>query len=469
MVTILQLMERQLKTSDDSVYREDSMLDYPIPTVDAFSLAYENLEKKSYEKILDYQNKLKENTNRHRVAQIEHEVIDLTRRTRILLREGEPLDSPEVIALNEQKKEIREEKRRIESDAAKKALTDVFGRGARPESIWSVCYKNSMYAAGFYEFQSCNEAWRGEEYASLASRPWFVSSLEKVKELLSSGRKVGIEGGSCLFGTDEMHFILTLQNGEVHRFDFNTLQEIEPGREFYHGMTQELFRFMQMREDQIVDARVECPKRAITIDEYEAIHFLLLLSRGLDAKLVITIPDMSYDKTFEAAFSGLDEKLYVPFHERFLAECRRMTKLSVNLIHNLAAMEGVRDYEIFYSGNERLCRIFEKERSVYLDRYAKKFLTKRDGMMEALTDYICMPAMPLYLYGIRDVIEVNRIEECPSIEKCRRIHRSALNLCDILYTQKPGTNGKTAGFYADMDHKEYIDEKLFFETKHHDC
>ncbi len=462
-------MERQLKTTEDSVYREDSMLDFPITTVDHFSLTYENLEKKSYEKILYYQNEVKEKMDMVRVSQIDHEVTDLTRRTRILLREGELLDSPEVIALNERKKEIREEKRRIESQAAKKALADVFGEGARPENIWSVCYKNSMYAAGFYEFQSCHDPWRGEEYASLAGRPWFVSSLEKVRELLSSGRKVGIEGGSCLFGTDEMHFILTLENGDVHRFDFNTLQEMKPGREFCHGMTQELFQFMQKRAGQVVSAKVECPKRAITIDEYEAIHFLFLLSRGLDAKLVITIPDMSYDKTFAAAFSGLDPKLYGPFHEKFLAECRRMTKLSINLIHNLAAREGVTDYEIFYSGNERLCRIFEKERSVYLERYAKKFLTKRDGMMEALTDYICMPAMPLYLYGLKDVIEVNRLEECPSIEKCRRIHRSSLNLCDILYTQKPGINGKTAGFYADMDHKEYIDEKLFFETRHHDC
>lgn len=464
-----QIMERQLKTADDSVYREGSMLDYPIPTVDDFSIAYENLEKKSYGKILDYQNEVKEKTDMVRVSQINHEVTDLTRRTRVLLREGEALDSPEVTALNEQKKKIREEKRRIESVAAKKALADVFGEGARPEKIWSVCYKKSMYAAGFYELQSCHDAWRGEEYAPLAERPWFVSSLERVRELLSSGRKVGIEGGSCLFGTDEMHFILTEENGDVHRFDFNTLQEIEPGREFYHGMTQELFQFMQKRADRIVRAEVECPKSAITIDEYEAIHFLFLLSRGLDAKLVITIPDISYDKTFAAAFSGLDPKLYVPFHEKFLAECGRMTKLSVNLIHNLAAREGVADYEIFYSGNERLCRIFEKERSAYLERYAKKFLTKRDGMTEALTDYICMPAMPLYLYGIKDVIEVNRLEECPSIEKCRRIHRSSLNLCDILYIQKPGTNGKTAGFYADMNHKEYIDEKLFFKTQYHDC
>ncbi len=464
MVTIRQIMERQLKMADDSVYREDSMLDYPIPTVDNFSLTYENLEKKSYEKILNYQSEMKEKADLVRIAQIDREVTDLTRRTRVLLREGETLDSPEVTALNEQKKKIREEKRRIESKAAKKALADVFGEDARPENIWSVCYKNSMYAAGFYEFQSCHDAWRGEEYAPLAERPWFVSSLERVRELLSSGRKVGIEGGSCLFGTDEMHFILTLENGDVHRFDFNTLQEIEPGREFYHGMTQELFQFMQKSADQVVGAAVECPKRAITIDEYEAIHFLFLLSRGLDAKLIITIPDMSYDKTFAAAFSGMNPELYEPFHEKFLAECRRMTKLSINLIHNLAAREGVADYEIFYSGNERLLRIFEKKRGVYLERYEKKFLTKRDGMMGALTDYICMPAMPLYLYGLKDVIEVNRLEECPSIEKCRRIHRSSLNLCDILYTQKPGTNGKTAGFYADMNHKEYIDEKLFFET-----
>ncbi len=461
MITIRQVLESRMQTIDQSVYREGRMLDYPIPTVDHFTLSCENLEKKSYEKIRRYQNIAKESTDTARVAVIDREVAELTRRTRAALRAGETLDSPEVTAYNERKKEIREEKRQIENTAAKKALQEVFGEKARPEQVMSVCYKDSMYAADFYEFQTCHKAWTGEDYDLLASRPWFVSSLERVRELLKSGREVGIEGGSCLFGTDEIHFILTLKNGEVHKFDFNTLQEIRPGREFYHGMTQELFDFMQMRGDQVAAALVECPKRAITIDEYEAVNFLFLLSRGLRAKLVVTIPDMSYDKTFSAAFSGMDKEIYEPFHKSFLSECRRMTKLSINLIRNLADREGVTDYEIFYSGNERLCRIFEEKRSVFLDRYAKKFLTRRDGMADALTDYICMPAMPFYLYGIKDVIEVNRLEECPSIEKCRRMHRSALNLCDILYTQKPGRNGKTAGFYADMEHKEYIDEKLF--------
>ncbi len=461
MITIRQIMERQSGTLDDSVYIEDQMLDYPIPTVDCFSLSYENLEKRSYEKVLKYQSRVQELTDRKRLTGIDREVLDLTRRTRTLLREGEPLDSPEVISLNERKKEIRDKKRQLENAASRKALAEVFGEKSRSDQIWSACYKNSMHAAGFYEFQSCNAAWTGEDYAPLAERPWFVSDLEKVRELLSSKGPVGIEGGSCLFGTDEMHFILTLKNKEVHRFDFNTLQEIKPGREFYHGMTQELFEFMSMQGDQVAAAQVECPKKAVTIDEYEAIRFLFLLSRGLKAKLVITIPDISYDKTFAAAFAQLDQKLYEPFHESFLSECRRMTRLSVNLIHNLAAGEGIVDYEIFYSGNERLCKVFEEKRKVFLDRYAKKFLTKRNGMSEALMDYICMPAMPMYLYGIKDVIEVNRLEECPSIEKCRRIHRSSLNLCDILYTQKPGTNGTTAGFYADMNNKEYIDEKLF--------
>ncbi len=461
MISIRKILDAHMLLPDETVYRDDSMLDYPIPTAGNFSLAAEDLDRKSYNKILSFQEKMNERIDRSRLSEIDREVTDLTRRTRGLLREGEGLDSPEVIALDERKKSIREEKKRIEKRAGDEAFRDVFGKGGRREDICSVCFKESMYAAGFYEFQSCHAAWTGPDYIPLQERPWFVSSLERVKELLSSGRRIGIEGGSCLFGTDEMRFILTLKNGEEHRFDFNTLQEIRPGRDFFHGSTDELFEFMQMCGDQVASAEVDCPKEAITIDEFEAVHFLFLLSRGLEAKLIITIPDMSYDKTFITLFSGLDDKIYNPFHEQFLSECRRMTDLSINLIRRLAQESAVKDYDIFYSGNEELCRIFHEKRTPFLDRYAKKFLTRRNGMMDALADYICMPAMPLYRYGIRDVIEVNRLEECPSIEKCRRIHRSALNLCDILYTQKPGLNGKTAGFYADMNHKEYIDEELF--------
>ncbi len=78
-------------------------------------------------------------------------------------------------------------------------------------------------------------------------------------------------------------------------------------------------------------------------------------------------------------------------------------------------------------------------------------------MEGALMDYICMPAMPFYFYGVRDVIEVNRLEEYPSMEKCRRVHRSAFRLYEMLYPQRIGKNGKTSGFYGKFEEKEFVE------------
>lgn len=49
-----------------------------------------------------------------------------------------------------------------------------------------------------------------------------------------------------------------------------------------------------------------------------------------------------------------------------------------------------------------------------------------------------MPALPYYLWGTRDVIEVNRLEECPSIEKCKRIHNGKFHLHSMLFPQRGG-------------------------------
>ncbi len=457
MNTILNIISDNGSAIGSTVYDECAMLDFKIPTSGSWSLQSEDLQKKSYSKIINYQNKRDEYLQSSKLNELLVRENNLTVQTEELIRNGSSPASAEVVELGRKKAKIRSEKRRLISKASRKALDEVFGKGVGEESVSAVYFKDSIAAVDFSELQECNGKWSGEEYSLLSGRPWFVRNLESFKKLIAKGGKIGIEGGPCLFGTDEMRFIFKLRNGSTRVFDFNVMQEIIEGREFSPDSSTELYDFMQSESGNIENASVSCPKEYLTIDEYEQMAFIFLLARGLDAKVIMTIPDLSYNKTFISLFSSLDESIYRPFHESFLAECQRMCLVSIRTIDSLAEKYSVRDYEIFYSGNEARCRIFEEQKNEFIERYRKKNkLTTRSWMEGALQDYICMPAMPFYFYGLTDVIEINRLEEYPSLEKCRSIHSSAFELHELLYPQKLGRNGRISGFYSAFDEKEFI-------------
>ena len=114
---------------------------------------------------------------------------------------------------------------------------------------------------------------------------------------------------------------------------------------------------------------------------------------------------------------------------------------------------------VLHGRSEEMNACFSGGRDRYMQKDVIRKITGRDGMEDAIRDYICMPAMPYYLWGSETILEVNRLEEYPSVEKCRRVHRGLFRLAELMYPQKICANGRTSGFYADRDSKEYLYEK----------
>ncbi len=457
MNTIRHIIEDSSLLLDDTVYNESEMLDFEMPTVGSWSIHTEDPDKSSFAKMIEYRKARDRYASDEGIDELVHREDKLTASVTEMILGGALPKSPKVLELGREKARIRKEKKRILASASRKALDDVFSERVGENGISSVYFKDSLVALPFSELQSCNERWKGEAFELLEKRPWFVRDLSELRRMLEKKGPVGIEGGACLFGSDEMRFIFRMKNGDTRVFDFNVMQEIKKGHVFSPVSSTELHDFIQSEGGDIESASIDCPKKQLTIDEYEVIVFIFLLAGGLDAKVVVTIPDISYDKTFISLFSSLDESIFRPFHESFLSECHRMCSVTVNMIDGLAKVFSFKDYEIFYSGNEERCRLFEEKKGEFLSKYRKKHkLTTRDWMTPALMDYICMPAMPYYFYGTENVIEVNRLEESPSIEKCRSIHHTSFDLYEILYPQKMGKNGRTSGFYSAFDEKEFI-------------
>ena len=456
-LSIRQVLEKNGMDLSDSVYSDSAMVDFAVPASGTWQLKKESLEDSEYGKNILYRKTKKALSECRGAKDIKRRMNAISGEMHGMLEEGGSREEPDFIALGKQKKLLRKERKAILEKASEEACLSLFGKELPDGALNSCCFNESLWAFDLNEVLETREGIETGEYALMAQRPWFTVNLASLRKSFAGGEKVGVEGGPCLFGTDELHFSFTMKDGSVRRFDYNTRQEILPGREFLQGTTMELFDFMEEECGNVAAASLDCPKRSITVDEYEMLKYILLVARYLDARAIVTIPDFSYDKTFASMFSGLDPGVYEGFHEAFRRECLRMSDLMIDTTKKLALQYGVDDYVIFHSREEELLDIFYEKREPFCtDKYANRFLTSRNGLRDALLDYICMPAFPYYLFGIREIVEVNRIDEFYSIHKCKKIHHSAINLNVLLFPEKTCGNGKTSGFFAKMEDKEFV-------------
>lgn len=437
-VTSLRRILKENKiTLSESVYYESPILDYPISAVGEWGIKSEKTFKNSYLKIIRFQKMMAEKKNETEYKKILEQISELPNDEKIL------------------KSKLRAKKKRIENRFRKQSELACFGVNLYPDTPVSISYKSGASAIDISEFPEFSQIIA--EHSEIALRPWFTGDPEKLRLLLSSERPVGMEGGACLIGNNELCFSLTLKNGENHIFDFNSMRRIKNGCSVLSSaVSSELYEFVKIHKNSIEAAETICIKKALSIDEYEEIQFLFALAKVCNAKLVITVPDMSYEKTFLKIFEELPKNIFEPFYKLFMKEVYRICDISLIWIEKFKKNYGMNDAVILHKRNTDAVSCFEESKKLYINDYIKRHLTKKTEMEPALLDYICMPAAPFYLWGIKDIIEINRLEEYPSIEKCLNIHRGKISLNYMLYPQRLSKNGKTSCFYAEENFKEYI-------------
>ena len=83
-------------------------------------------------------------------------------------------------------------------------------------------------------------------------------------------------------------------------------------------------------------------------------------------------------------------------------------------------------------------------------------LTKQIGKEGAVYDYVSYPAMPYYFWGIKNILQVDSVDEVNSMEKCAKVHKKELNIIGILYPEIISKNGVDTIFNAERKHKNYV-------------
>lgn len=291
-------------------------------------------------------------------------------------------------------------------------------------------------------------------YSIRDTLPYFTAGIPEIAAKLKAGEKVAVEGGPCLFGTDEVMVEIIRKDGRKDYFDYNTGKSYLIQGESDENM--DFREFVAVHAGEIDTLHFENRKSGLTPQEWAFIKYPFEIAKALSAPLVIPIPDMSYAKYLEAVLKDVDEKV----RQEALFEFRRVeyeiSDLYLNLIEELRGIYKDVRCEVVHERNHELCHRFYDARAPYVER--NKILRSLTGIpekIESIKDYVSMPALPYYLFGIDNVIEVDSMDETDSFRKCRKAHKGSLNLACILFPELLSKDKVHTIFDAPWDRKEY--------------
>lgn len=281
--------------------------------------------------------------------------------------------------------------------------------------------------------------------------PYFTAGLEAFSTAVARGEKTAITGGPCFFSENEVDMILTFGDGSQITYDFTTgHRRTDKGISFDEKLTGELAA-------QAVAIAFKSEKTLLTTEEYDSMLYLFELAQATGSCLTIPIVDASYEKYITAMFSTQPESFREQAHERFRAVARPIIAVYRELFEFFKSQyPGVKC--ILMTGEDaELLETYYTKRLPFVEKPAvKRAITTIPEKFEAVKDYITLPALPFYLWGVQNVLEVDYLGEADSFMKCRRMHKGVMNLSALLYPIQMSADGWRNVFQTELQYKEYV-------------
>ena len=331
---------------------------------------------------------------------------------------------------------------------------DFFTWKAIEDGRKALVYKDTPFVTDFATI--CRELPQLEtvNYKLRDGMPYFSANLDRMAKGINEGRKIGVEGGPCLFGTDEVTVEIVHSDGHKKYFDFNT------GKTYLEGMLadgMDLADYVALNKDHITALHFEMKKPALTPQEWAFIKYPFEIARALSACLVIPLPDMSYAKYLESVLRWIPEKVRIAAMEEFRYVSHAISDLYLGVIDKMRILYNSIPCEVVHERDEDLCRRYYEARTPYIERNRViRKLTKYEERVEPVKDYVSMPALPYYLFGAQNCIEIDSMDETDSYRKCVFAHKSEdVEISCILYPELLSMDKKHTIFEAPSAMKEY--------------
>lgn len=285
----------------------------------------------------------------------------------------------------------------------------------------------------------------------LPDSPWFCTGLEQIAEAKRCGRPIAVEGGPCLFGADEV-LAEVICGSAAHVFDYSTGKHYDSSEQSAVSFAA----YLAANADEVQDIRFLDRKAGVTSQEHDSIAYLFQIAQALQARVVLPLPDMSYIKYLRSITRSLPEAIAEQTLHAFSQIAYRITELYITEAEKIAEDYPDTPWCAVHEQSESLCQQYYEARAPYIER--RKILhsmTNNPDKLESIKDYISMPALPLYLYGITDVLQVDSLDEIDSFRKCRHAHRRDMKLACMLYPERLSADGVNTIFEAPLPYKEY--------------
>lgn len=318
------------------------------------------------------------------------------------------------------------------------------------EIIW---YKKTACLTTLRNLSSFLEPLSRIKAKELHRTPLFVSGMEQLQEAVGANRPIGVEGGPCLFGYDEMEIEVVHKDGSVFYFDF-------AGPRYYEavsGKREELGEHIQNYGPEIADICFYGKKISLTRGDLLGILFVFEFADALSGKAVIPLVDLSYRKYISKVCEGLNEDIQSRAKKAFQELIYKVSDIYLEWIERVKARYPQVEVEILHERNRKLCGIYDNGRQPYLKDDRKVNEVTADVLRrESVLDYVTMPTLPFYIWGIRDIVQVDCIAEVDAFRRCRRLHGKDIRLCGIFYPETFSLDGRYSNYSAKFINKDYV-------------
>lgn len=414
-----------------SVYvnENEEFLNFPLFVKGNFSVCDEFLPDSQFYSVKQCEKELKNYKSSNLYNSLKKQTLQINTKLKNLKgKEKTDANFKQIISLRKKKKILTEELNTLERHLKHRAYKKVLNEIIYPNNPKSVIFNNNLHVSSFENICKIIPELRAIHGRFLNSGiPWFISDLNKLRQTIDNKCGIGVETGPCLFLSEEFFVILYHQDGSAKKFDYVDFKERSLQNNCVIDDSLTLFEYMKINAQYIKNVEVECKKTGITAREYDMIQYSFEVAAALNAKLVITIPDMSYRKAFYNIFKQLPADAFEKTREKFLNIFDNLSANNIKWINLISENYKNVDFTIFHYGEQDLCQKFYEKRKK-LNKSDMSHISKYSELCDTILDYIFMPSLPYFLYDVKNIIEINRVEEWLSVFKCKKIYKKNLNL-----------------------------------------
>ena len=315
-------------------------------------------------------------------------------------------------------------------------------------------FKESATVMDFEQTVKAFPALAAVKYKSRKKFPYFTDNLDLLVEAMNNGEAVAVEGGPCLFGAYEVSVFVHTDDGEVHEFDYANGKIYLSDASFSDEDT--LAQFVLRNGEHVVRIDFKQYKEQLTSQEYLQLRYPFEIASALGGALVIPLPDMSYRKYLVASLETVSEEIRQKALADFDEILKNIVGFYLNEIDALQKHFQIKDFACLHLGTADLLKVWYEKRVHYCEsvKFLKR-LTSRAESFESVKDYVTMPALPFYLFGAKNILEVNTFIETDSYHKCKKRHKSAFKMGCILIPELLSKNDVDIVYNAPLEFKNY--------------